>query len=239
MDEQVGYIPIFRKFFDHYLWDEEREFSKAEAWIDCIQMARYKKTKKKKLIGGNLIEWGYGQFPASIRFLRNRWGWGSNSKVSNFLSLLESDNMIKVSNEQGQNIVTLCNYDTYDIKNGMQKDSEKTQIEQVKDTAKTDSEQNSKKGKKGNKEKNYIPTLSEVKDYFSENGYDHSIAEKAFNYYQESVNGTNRKYWRDSKGNMIKNWKMKMRAVWFKEQNKTEPEFNPAIYEQHYGASNE
>jgi len=162
MDEKVGYIPIFRKFFDHYLWDEEREFSKAEAWIDCIQMARYKKSKKKKLIAGNLIEWGYGQFPASIRYLRNRWGWGSNSKVTNFLSMLESDDMVKVSNEQGQNIITLCNYDTYDIKNGYSKDTKKTPSEQGKDTGKTDKGQNSKKGNKDNKG-NISPLISEYK----------------------------------------------------------------------------
>lgn len=149
-----GYIPIFRKFFDHYLWEEKREFSKAEAWIDCIQMARYKEDKKKKLIAGNLIEWGYGQFPASIRFLRERWGWGSNTKVVNFLELLEKDNMIKLEKEQGQNIVTLCNYSTYDIKNISEKDTKKTERRRTKDREKTERRQNSNKDNKGKKEKN-------------------------------------------------------------------------------------
>jgi len=167
VEDRPGYIPIFRKFFDHYLWEEDREYSKAEAWIDCIQMARYKKSEKKKLVAGNLITWGYGQFPASVRFLKKRWSWGSNTKVKNFLEMLESDDMIKVKKEQGQNIVTLCNYSKYDIKNK----GEKTGKGQRKDEGKTQSEQNSKKDKKGNKGKNSLfpsdPGSEEPQDFLN------------------------------------------------------------------------
>ena len=230
IEEKPGYIPIFRKFFNHYLWEESREFSKAEAWIDCIQMARYTESKKKKLMGGNLIEWGYGQFPASVRFLKERWGWGSNTKVENFLSLLESDDMIKIEKGQGQNVITLCNYSSYDIKNLEGKDSERTDQGQSKDRPRTDQGQNSKKGKKVKKDKNYIPTIFEVKEYFKQNGYDPEVAEKAFNMYNASIEDhPQRKYWRDSRDNPIKNWKLKMQGVWFKEENKLNghDDFNP------------
>lgn len=55
------------------------------------------------------------------------------------------------------------------------------------------------------------PTLLEVQEYFSLNGY--TNADKAFRYY-ESAN------WHDAKGNKVKNWKQKMQGVWFKPENK-------------------
>ena len=64
------------------------------------------------------------------------------------------------------------------------------------------------------KEKTFTPpTLSDVKNYFKEKGYTEQSAIKAFEYYD--VAG-----WKDSKGNKIKNWKQKMIAVWFKNENK-------------------
>lgn len=57
------------------------------------------------------------------------------------------------------------------------------------------------------------PLLEEVKEYFIENGYTEESGIKAFNYYD--VAG-----WEDSKGNKVKNWRQKMQAVWFKDENK-------------------
>ena len=56
------------------------------------------------------------------------------------------------------------------------------------------------------------PALSDVQEYFKENGYTIESASKAFNYYS-SAN------WVDSKNNKIKNWKQKMIGVWFKPEN--------------------
>jgi hypothetical protein len=73
--------------------------------------------------------------------------------------------------------------------------------------------------KKG--DKSPIPSLSEVKEYFKQNGYKEEVAVKAFNIYNASVEDhPKRKYWRDSRDNLIKNWKLKMQSVWFKEENK-------------------
>lgn len=65
-----------------------------------------------------------------------------------------------------------------------------------------------------------IPTLKEVKQYFKENGYKPKVAEKAYNIYNASVEDhPKRQYWRDSRDNLIKNWKLKMQSVWFKPEN--------------------
>ncbi len=66
-----------------------------------------------------------------------------------------------------------------------------------------------------------IPSLSEVKEYFIQNGYKEEVAEKAYNIYNASIEDhPKRKYWRDSRDNLIKNWKLKMQSVWFKDENK-------------------
>jgi hypothetical protein len=57
------------------------------------------------------------------------------------------------------------------------------------------------------------PLIEEVIQYFDDNGYEKGAAEKAFKYYDVAN-------WFDSKGNPILNWKQKMQAVWFKEENK-------------------
>lgn len=66
------------------------------------------------------------------------------------------------------------------------------------------------------------PTILEVQTYFIENGFNKELAIRAFNYYEVGN-------WSDSKGNKVKNWKQKMRGVWFKEENKevNKQKFNP------------
>ena len=64
------------------------------------------------------------------------------------------------------------------------------------------------------KKKSFIPpTLLEVQEYFQEKGYTKESAKKAFDYYSVAN-------WHDSTGKQIKNWKQKVIAVWFKEENK-------------------
>jgi uncharacterized protein YdaU (DUF1376 family) len=68
------------------------------------------------------------------------------------------------------------------------------------------------KEKKGNKNIFICPTISEVTEYFQENGYTEAAAVKAWNYYEAGN-------WKDSKGDQVKNWKQKMQGVWFKPEN--------------------
>jgi hypothetical protein len=65
------------------------------------------------------------------------------------------------------------------------------------------------------------PLVEDVIAYFKENGYTEASARKAFDYYEASVTETKR-HWSDGKGTPIKNWKMKMQSVWFKDEHKIE-----------------
>lgn len=111
MDE--GYIKISRKFFSSETWEAARTFSECEAWLDLIQSARFDATQPATVgIGGRNVTWSRGQYPASIRFLANRWRWG-NQRVRSFLEDLKKKGMITTDDSQGVNVITLVNYEKY------------------------------------------------------------------------------------------------------------------------------
>ncbi len=147
LSKDKGYLKLYRKFFDNYLWQQNRVFSKAEAWIDLLQTARYKNELTKKLIDDRLVEWGRGQLIGSYRFLAKRWNWKSPSKVKNFLKLLEKEGQIITDTEHHLTRITICNYDNYNPDKNNQGSSE----EHLKDNDKTHKKQNRKKVNKENK----------------------------------------------------------------------------------------
>lgn len=57
------------------------------------------------------------------------------------------------------------------------------------------------------------PTKLEVMAFFLSKGYLETAAIKAFEYYDVSN-------WKDGRGNQVLNWKQKMMANWFTDQNK-------------------
>ena len=80
----------------------------------------------------------------------------------------------------------------------------------------TNNDSNTIKERKGKERKGKEitpPVMSDVVSYFEENGYKRESGIKAYNYYNTAK-------WKDSKGNQVRNWKQKMIAVWFKDENK-------------------
>ena len=47
----MAFIRINRKLFNHTFWKENRIYSKAEAWIDLIQLMSFT-DNNKKIMGG-------------------------------------------------------------------------------------------------------------------------------------------------------------------------------------------
>ena len=81
-----------------------------------------------------------------------------------------------------------------------------------------------------------IPTMDEVISYFLDNGYSKESAIKMYNFYDASISSSRQKYWKDSRGNPVKNWKQKAQSVWFKSENEVKGEdsweaqgYTPAI----------
>jgi len=66
---------------------------------------------------------------------------------------------------------------------------------------------------KNNRKKFIPPSKTDVIRYFTDNGYAAKQGVDAFDYYDVAD-------WKDSTGKQVKNWKQKMRGVWFKDENK-------------------
>ncbi|RHV96965.1 hypothetical protein DXA95_04650 [Odoribacter sp. OF09-27XD] len=111
MDDQ-GFIKLSRKFFKNPLWKEPRQYSRSEAWLDLIFMARFEDSKQ--ILRNRVIEVQRGEIIASRRFLEERWMWGS-TKVINFLNYLQVNGMINQRQTAGQTIIKLCNYEYYNV----------------------------------------------------------------------------------------------------------------------------
>lgn len=105
-----GWIKVHRSIIDSWFWKEEHIFSKAEAWIDILLNVNH--ASSKMCIGNTLIDVQAGDMITSIKILAERWQW-SRKKVSSFLDLLESDDMIVQKRTSKNTIITVVNWDFY------------------------------------------------------------------------------------------------------------------------------
>ena len=105
----LGWVSIHRKIQDHWLW-EDKPFSKGVAWVDLLMLANH--TEGKVVLGNSIIEVKAGTVVTSKKKLAERWGW-SNTKVNNFLELLEKDDMVTTKSTTKHTIVTIENYSDY------------------------------------------------------------------------------------------------------------------------------
>ena len=153
-----GFLTIHRKFFAHWLWTENRVYSRSEAWLDLLQKANF--LDGEKVIKGKLQKIKRGELVASYRYLGNEWQW-SLGKVKRFLLMLQKEEMIDLQTEHPISIITICNYDKYNfgsIPNGtlteQQQHTNDTVTEHPRNRDDTSTEQSrNTHGTKRNKEK--------------------------------------------------------------------------------------
>jgi len=105
-----GYIMLHRKIQSHWLFQENREFSHFEAWVDMIMEANH--TGSKVLIKGALFDVKREKSIKSLDTWAKRWSW-NKSKVRRFLILLQKEKMIDYKSETQTTRITICNYATY------------------------------------------------------------------------------------------------------------------------------
>lgn len=126
-----NWIAVSREMRDHYLVgfgqpvkpdDPKRgAFSRAEAWLDLIMLARWKDgTEMNK---GRRTEMRAGQFQGGYSFLASRWNWTIQT-VRTFVGKLLGERMLErveepsESNKQKANqvqVLSLCNYKKYQL----------------------------------------------------------------------------------------------------------------------------
>jgi hypothetical protein len=137
-----GFIYLDRKFFNHSMWREKRVFSRQEAWLDLIQLARWSHEPENVAIKDKVIACNRGQLVRSMVTLADRWGW-SKSKVKRVLDVFADRDMIRIENETVTTRITLCNYETYQTKDA----PSETQAERKQNASRTqvDTEEEGKK----------------------------------------------------------------------------------------------
>ena len=115
---EKGWIKLHRSIQEHWLFTENRAFSRYEAWIDMLLKVNH--DKSKSVIGNSIIRCERGQSILSLDSWAKRWRW-NKSAVRRFFALLEKDDMIVVENVSKTTRITICNYDSYQ---GLRNDNE-------------------------------------------------------------------------------------------------------------------
>jgi len=108
---EKGAIFLHRQIQDHYLW-KDKPFTMGQAWIDMLLRANHEKARV--LYRREFYEIDRGQFIRTERDLAHDWGW-SRSKITRFLVLLKKDLMIDTKPNPKANLVTILNYNDYQI----------------------------------------------------------------------------------------------------------------------------
>lgn len=112
-----GWISLYRKLQEHWIWQSEEPYDKRSAWIDLLLSANHKNQKIK--IDGKIIEIERGQKITSIAKLSERWKW-SRHKVSNFLSQLEQDSMLVTIRDNKKTLISITNYNNFQIEKSIE-----------------------------------------------------------------------------------------------------------------------
>lgn len=142
--------------------------------------------------------------------------WLTELYESGFISLFSSNNekFYYLPNFNKHQLINKPNFvDVHVQKNDLHDIISKSRIDHGLITEQSRGERIVKDRIVKEREKFTPPVLDEVVKYFVDSGYSEQIARKAFTYYDTAG-------WKDSKGNPVKNWKQKMIAVWFKDENR-------------------
>lgn len=106
----TGYIKIPRWLFEHDMWLDKRELSKAEAFLDLCQSAAWKPCSV--LVNDRCFDLKPGQLIASCRYLQTRWNWKSPNRVHCFLKYLEKLGQLRYTEVQKTGQITICHLES-------------------------------------------------------------------------------------------------------------------------------
>lgn len=107
-----GWIILHRQLQAHWLWKSKEPFDKRSAWIDLLLMVNHQKEKVE--FDKGFIEVERGQRITSLEKLSKRWRW-SRHKVSDYLNQLEQDGMLVQVRDNKKTLISIENYDKYQI----------------------------------------------------------------------------------------------------------------------------
>ena len=108
-----GFICVSRSIVSHWIWNNPVYFQR---WVDMIMMANWE--DKEVQIAHHQLTVQRGQFVTALHSLAVRWSI-SRQAVSKFMVKLSDDKMVDTLVYGKVTIVTICNYDRYQLKNGI------------------------------------------------------------------------------------------------------------------------
>lgn len=153
----AGYYLMARGWLDHAAL-AVGPYDRRAAWAWLVENAAYKPTRRN--IGGRTIELQRGQLTASVRYLAQAWSWKKNV-VERFIDRLKTETMIRTEAGTGQLVITICNYDKYQIEPGESRTPNRT-LDRTETGQQPDSDRTNKnegnEGKEGNKENPVLRT---------------------------------------------------------------------------------
>jgi len=141
----TGYYLMHRGWLDNSAFPSPRRepYCPRSAWAWLIEHAQYEATKAR--IAGKLVELQRGQLSYSYRYLGEAWGW-QHDRCRRLVAVLSQAGMIATDTATGQLIITICNYDKYQVQPNGLATVGASALRQRRDSAAT----NKKEGNKGN-----------------------------------------------------------------------------------------
>jgi len=141
---KIGWIRLHRSIEDWGYYFSE-PFSRGQAWIDLILLARYEDKPSYLYVRGNKITIERGQLAWTVDKLAIRWMW-SRKRVDGFLKTLEKELQITRQKTATVTLTTVLNYEKFQPK--------ELQTEQQKSYRRVTDGIHNKKEKKEKKEIN-------------------------------------------------------------------------------------
>ena len=120
-----GFIALSRGILEHPLVGAEKPFTALVAWLWLLLHAGWT-ARRVRVSNGRASEvatLARGQLTYSQSYLSKAWGW-SEKRVRTFLNRLEKEGQIALQTDGLQTIITICNYDHYQLPTE-QKDGQK------------------------------------------------------------------------------------------------------------------
>lgn len=106
-----GFYLMHRGWLDNPVLDGD-PYCKRAAWAWLVENARWQDGQARML--GKIISLRRGQLTFATRYMGTAWGW-SEAKVRRFLRELQGQGMIEINSDGGQTLLTICNYDDYQV----------------------------------------------------------------------------------------------------------------------------
>ena len=133
-NKKRGYILLHRKIWDNEIWKKEEPFDVRSAWIDLLLMVNHE--DRSIIINMKRVVVNRGQKWTSVRVLADRWRW-SKDRVMRYIKLLENCDMIRLEKTKSGTLLTVINYDNFQLPRDTDKDTNKDTCEDTyKDTDK-------------------------------------------------------------------------------------------------------